>query len=62
MVINGIGKFICSMAVPARPVECDDTLEKQMLGLLSREFIGVPTRLRLVNVGYDLKRMLPVSC
>ena len=51
MLINGAGRFICSMAVPARPLECVDILEENMLGLLSEMSLGLPIRLRLVNVG-----------
>ncbi len=50
LLVNGAGKFICSMAVPARPVHCVDIQEKQRLGVFSTEL--VPTRLRVVNVGY----------
>ena len=49
LVINGAGKFICSMAVPARPVECIDSKAKPIIGLPA---FGFNTRLRVVNVGY----------
>lgn len=51
LLINGAGRFICSMAVPARPVECEDISEEEMPGLLGANLL-IPTRLRVVNVGY----------
>ena len=39
------------MAVPARPVECEDISEEEMPGLLGANLF-IPTRLRVVNVGY----------
>ncbi|KAH8802980.1 multicopper oxidase family protein [Xylogone sp. PMI_703] len=51
LLINGAGKFICSMAVPANPVECTDIPDEQLRGILGRHLIDVPTRLRIVNVG-----------
>jgi len=53
LVINGAGRFICSMAVPARPVNCSDIDDQDLLGILGKDLIGIPTRLRVVNVGYD---------
>jgi FtsP/CotA-like multicopper oxidase with cupredoxin domain len=49
MVINGAGKFICSMAVPAKPVDCIDSKEEPIVGLPG---FGISTRVRIVNVGY----------
>ncbi|KAG0650862.1 Diphenol oxidase 1 [Hyphodiscus hymeniophilus] len=46
LLLNGVGKFSCSMAVPARPVECVEQPE-QALGLQARG----TTRIRIVNVG-----------
>ena len=40
------------MAVPARPVECVDITDDKMPSLFGLESINVPTRLRVVNVGY----------
>ena len=45
--MNGVGKFVCSMAVPARPVECVDVEKEQMLGIPAKDAV----RLRVVNVG-----------
>jgi hypothetical protein len=39
------------MAVPARPVECVDIQENDMLGLF-QDHLRTSTRLRVVNVGY----------
>jgi hypothetical protein len=52
MLINGGGRFICSMAVPARPVECVDIQESEMKGILAADLIKSPMRLRIANVGY----------
>jgi hypothetical protein len=38
------------MAVPANPVECIDIPNDQLRGILGQYLIGVPTRLRVVNV------------
>ncbi|KAE8443035.1 hypothetical protein EG329_002429 [Mollisiaceae sp. DMI_Dod_QoI] len=51
LLINGAGKFVCSMAVPARPVECLDIKDEDMTGILGTTKLRKPTRLRLVNVG-----------
>ncbi|KAG4438160.1 hypothetical protein IFR05_006371 [Cadophora sp. M221] len=51
LLVNGAGNFICSMAVPARPVECIDTTEERIPNLFGSKYDPVPTRLRLVNVG-----------
>jgi hypothetical protein len=57
LLINGAGRFDCSMSVPARPVECESIHEDQIIGLLSKSLISGPIRLRVVNVGYvDLLR------
>ncbi|KUJ18466.1 uncharacterized protein LY89DRAFT_582403 [Mollisia scopiformis] len=51
LLVNGAGKFICSMAVPARPVECVETEDQDMLGVLGTTHLEKAVRLRLVNVG-----------
>lgn len=48
ILINGVGRYDCSLAVPARPVECMQ-LSEAMVGEILQK--GVKTRLRLVNVG-----------
>jgi FtsP/CotA-like multicopper oxidase with cupredoxin domain len=48
LLINGMGRFDCDMAVVARPVECEQVVEGAMGDILSGR---VPTRLRLINVG-----------
>ncbi len=47
--INGHGRFICSMAAPARPVDCQDRALADMKPIF-RE-LAKQTRLRVVNVG-----------
>jgi hypothetical protein len=49
MVINGVEAFNCSMAVPARPVECHQVREKDLPSVFGNDLIN--TRLRIVNVG-----------
>ncbi|KAF7185080.1 Laccase-2 [Pseudocercospora fuligena] len=44
MLINGQGYFACSMALPDRPVDCEDTKTPYLS-------IAGPTRLRIVNTG-----------
>ncbi|KAF8860867.1 hypothetical protein BDZ45DRAFT_587758 [Acephala macrosclerotiorum] len=51
LLVNGAGKFICSMAVPARPVECISIKDEDMTGILSSLKLEKPLRLRLINVG-----------
>lgn len=51
LLVNGAGKFICSMAVPARPVECVDIEDKDMAGILGTTKLEKSVRFRLVNVG-----------
>ncbi|KAF4633335.1 hypothetical protein G7Y89_g4775 [Cudoniella acicularis] len=51
LLINGKGRFLCSMAVPARPVECIDILAQDTLGIFPASSQVPPTRLRIVNVG-----------
>ncbi|CAG8959839.1 hypothetical protein HYFRA_00001748 [Hymenoscyphus fraxineus] len=48
LLINGAGRFQCSMAVPARPVDCRQTKANEMPSIL-REHSS--TRLRVVNTG-----------
>ncbi|RDW88815.1 hypothetical protein BP6252_00847 [Coleophoma cylindrospora] len=45
LLINDGGKFNCSMALPARPVRCQDIGQKPIFGS------AVTTRLRVINVG-----------
>jgi hypothetical protein len=52
LLVNGAGKFICSMAVPARPVDCVDIQDEDVLAILGRDDRMRPIRLRVVNVGY----------
>lgn len=47
--INGHGRFICSMAVPARPVDCRDKALADMKPIFRK--MANQTRLRVVNVG-----------
>jgi FtsP/CotA-like multicopper oxidase with cupredoxin domain len=47
--VNGHGRFICSMAVPARPVDCLDTAVSAMKPVFRHK--ARQTRLRVVNVG-----------
>lgn len=51
LLINGAGKFICSMAVPARPVECVDIQDDDLLAIFGLQAPAGPVRLRVVNVG-----------
>lgn len=51
MLVNGAGKFICSMAVPARPVDCVEIEDQDMIGILGTMKLEKPVRIRLVNVG-----------
>lgn len=50
LLINGVGSFICSMAIPARPVECE-AKDEGSLGLLDTTSERKSIRLRVVNVG-----------
>ncbi|GFF46624.1 iron transport multicopper oxidase FET5 [Aspergillus udagawae] len=48
LLINGVGHFNCSMAVPARPVDCVD----HYIDLSYLDFDdGLPYRIRVVNTG-----------
>ena len=47
--VNGHGRFICSMAVPARPVDCIGTAVSDMKPIFRHR--AKHTRLRVVNVG-----------
>jgi len=51
LLVNGAGKFICSMAVPARPVECVDFKAEDRLAVFGSDVEKEPIRLRVVNVG-----------
>ncbi|RDL29994.1 uncharacterized protein BP5553_10621 [Venustampulla echinocandica] len=51
LLVNGVGRFICSMAVPARPVECSDITIDGISALLGSNKDLALTRLRVVNVG-----------
>lgn len=48
LLVNGRGRYDCSMAVPARPINC--TGPRALEPLLASAPAG-PTRLRVVNVG-----------
>ena len=50
LLVNGKGNFACTLAVPARPVECTPQEERRDLPLLRLEG-GKRYRLRLVNTG-----------
>lgn len=50
LVINGQGRYNCSMAVPARPITCKQLRASDLQPLLAGRS-NVPTRLRLVNTG-----------
>ncbi|TVY35010.1 Oxidoreductase [Lachnellula occidentalis] len=51
LLVNGAGKFICSMAVPARPVDCVDIRDENVLSILGHDERTGPIRLRVINVG-----------
>lgn len=48
MLVNGNGLFNCSMATPARPVEC------RYVDMPRLEMCPGKSRLRIINVGLDL--------
>ena len=50
LVINGQGRYDCSLAVPARPITCNQLQASSLKPLLARKS-NVSTRLRLVNTG-----------
>ncbi|RSL74535.1 hypothetical protein CEP53_000121 [Fusarium sp. AF-6] len=50
LLLNGIGRFNCSMAVPARPVVCSQKTSDELTTLLSPPR-DKATRLRFVNAG-----------
>ncbi|GKU06594.1 multicopper oxidase family protein [Fusarium langsethiae] len=50
LLLNGQGRFNCSMAVPARPVTCSQVTRHRLKPLL-KPVIGKSTRLRVVNTG-----------
>lgn len=50
LLINGHGRYDCSMAVPARPVECNQIGLGDMVPLLLHK-PATRTRLRVVNTG-----------
>ena len=52
LLINGVGKFTCSRAVPARPVRCIEKWTDKTPGLFDDDMRDIPIRLRIVNVGY----------
>ncbi|KAK9443379.1 Multicopper oxidase family protein [Metarhizium brunneum] len=56
LLLNGRGRFNCSMAVKARPVECQD-VQRPILGLLDAQRI----RLRVINTGVSAAFSLAVS-
>ncbi|TVY18055.1 Laccase-1 [Lachnellula arida] len=51
LLVNGAGKFICSMAVPARPIDCVDISDENLLSILGYDDRTGLIRLRVVNVG-----------
>ncbi|KHN99837.1 Multicopper oxidase family protein [Metarhizium album ARSEF 1941] len=56
LLLNGRGRFNCSMAVKARPVECHD-VEKPLVRLLNAQRI----RLRVINTGVSAAFSMAVS-
>ncbi|KAH6949235.1 Cupredoxin [Fusarium avenaceum] len=50
LLVNGQGRFDCSMAVPARPVVCSQIAVKELKPLL-RKVNNEKTRIRVVNTG-----------
>lgn len=58
LLVNGVGRFICSMALPARPLECIDIAESEIAGLLGTNHDAGPIRLRFINVGHVNSRSL----
>ncbi|TWU71937.1 hypothetical protein ED733_003469 [Metarhizium rileyi] len=56
LLLNGRGRFNCSMAVKARPVECQD-VETPIVRLANRE----RTRLRVINTGASAAFSMAVS-
>jgi hypothetical protein len=51
LLINGAGKFLCSRALPARPVKCLNKWRDKTPGLFEELLMYKPIRLRVVNVG-----------
>ncbi|TVY84216.1 Oxidoreductase ptaE [Lachnellula suecica] len=51
LLINGAGKFICSMQVPARPLDCVNIPDEDLRSILGHDDRMEPVRLRVVNVG-----------
>ncbi|KAJ9645540.1 hypothetical protein H2204_001120 [Knufia peltigerae] len=51
LLINGKGHFNCSMAIPARPVDCRPVKSTDSLPILNRDSKEGKIRLRIVNVG-----------
>ncbi|KJK81349.1 hypothetical protein H634G_03368 [Metarhizium anisopliae BRIP 53293] len=56
LLLNGRGRFNCSMAVKARPLDCQD-VQRPILGLLDAQRI----RLRVINTGVSAAFGLAVS-
>ncbi|UNI22443.1 hypothetical protein JDV02_008332 [Purpureocillium takamizusanense] len=50
LLVNGNGRYDCSMAVPARPLNCTQRRQTDVAPLLARRSDG-PARLRLINTG-----------
>lgn len=50
LVINNHGRYNCSLAVPARPIECTQKQLTDVLPLLEKQPRG-PMKLRVVNTG-----------
>jgi FtsP/CotA-like multicopper oxidase with cupredoxin domain len=52
MLLNGWGHFNCSMALPARPLQCTDVTVRGIWPVLGPDYSPARvTRLRIVNVG-----------
>ncbi|GJN72156.1 hypothetical protein PLICBS_006228 [Purpureocillium lilacinum] len=50
LLVNGNGRYNCSMAVPARPLNCTQKRQTDVKPLLARRSDS-PARLRLINTG-----------
>ncbi|KFG83051.1 Multicopper oxidase family protein [Metarhizium anisopliae] len=51
VLVNGRGRYNCSMAVPARPVVCTQRSREDLPPLLYRRPKDAPVKLRVVNAG-----------
>lgn len=58
LLINGVGQFDCSMAVPSRPVDCiDQQLNTSFLDLNP----AITYRIRVVNTGYVVPSLVELQ-